>query len=263
MNGDEQMVHVLARAKKNIVAYQPAKPGKKPKRGRPGKYGKKLRLMELFEKSTNGYVFQNDGANIYHRKESVRYLAINLMWKPTRGMLRFILVESSRGQMILISSDLELDPIAAVELYCRRVTIETLFDTLKNMTGGMCYHFWSKYLKPVSRKPIRNDKTIRITTNIKQTRNTLVAIEKFVNIKLLVIGLLHVLALDQPEKVKAKANCWLRTVTSQIPSEFVTRIALAKIIKNNLRSLGSNWIMQLIRDKQNPAPNSKDEITAA
>jgi len=263
MHGDEQMVHVLARAKKNIVAYQPAKPGNKPKRGRPRKYGKKLRLMELFEKPTNGHSFRNADANIYNRTESVRYLAINLMWKPTRGMLRFILVESSRGRMILISSDLELDPVAAVELYCRRVTIETLFDTLKNTTGGMCYHFWSKYLKPISRRPIRNDKTIRFSSNIKMTRNTFVAIEKFVNIKLLVIGLLQVTALDRPDQVKAKANCWLRTVTSKIPSEFVTRIALAKIIKNNLRSLGSNWIMQLIRGKQTPTPNPKDEINAA
>ena len=95
------------------------------------------------------------------------------------------------------------------------------------------------------------------------TRNTFVAIEKFVNIKLLVIGLLQVTALDRPDQVKAKANCWLRTVTSKIPSEFVTRIALAKIIKNNLRSLGSNWIMQLIRGKQTPTPNPKDEINAA
>ncbi len=263
MDSNGQSVHVLVRAKKNVVAYQPAKPAKKPKRGRPRKYGKKLRLMDLFDNSANGYVFQKADANIYRRTESVRYLTADLLWKPTRGMLRFILVESSRGRMILISSDLKLDPIAAIELYCRRVTIETLFDTLKNTLGGMSYHFWSKYLKPVSRRPIRNNKTIRFSTNIKQTRNTLVAIEKYVNIQLLVIGMLQVIAMELPGQVKAKANCWLRTVTSKIPSEFVTRRALSKIIKNNLHCLGSDWITQLIRDKQNTSPKSMDENDAA
>ena len=70
-------------------------------------------------------------------------------------MLRFILVESSRGRMVLISSDLKLNPIAAVEMYCRRVTIETLFDTLKNTLGAMGYHFWSQYLRSASRRFLR------------------------------------------------------------------------------------------------------------
>ena len=55
--------------------------------------------------------------------------------------------------MILISSDLKLDAITAVDLYSRRVTIETMFDTLKNTLGGMAYHFWSQYLSPASRRP--------------------------------------------------------------------------------------------------------------
>jgi len=36
-----------------------------------------------------------------------------------------------------MTSDLSLDPIAAAQLYCRRVTIETMFDTLKNTLGAI------------------------------------------------------------------------------------------------------------------------------
>jgi hypothetical protein len=62
--------------------------------------------------------------------------------KSTKAMLQFIMVESSRGRMVLISSDIELTPCAAIELYCRRVSIETLFDALKNTLAAMAYHFW-------------------------------------------------------------------------------------------------------------------------
>ena len=152
--------------------------------------------------------------------------------------------------MVLISSDLKLDPVAAIELYCRRVTLETLFGTLKNTLGGMGYHFWSQYLNPASRRPKKNAWQRQGSSNIAQTRNTLAAIEKFVNVQLLVLGVLQLIAKAHPAQVKAKASCWLRTVTSNTPSEFVTRTALIKVIKNNLYGLGKDWIMQLIRQKQ-------------
>ena len=102
--GGENLVHILTRAKKNVVAYLPASPGKKRKRGRPRKYGKKLKLMKLFDSKAKTCKFQTAEASVYNRPEPVRYLALNLLWKPTKGMLRFVLVESSRGRMVLISS---------------------------------------------------------------------------------------------------------------------------------------------------------------
>jgi hypothetical protein len=53
-----------------------------------------------------------------------------------------------------------------------------------------------------------------------------------------------------PVEVKAKAKCWLRTVSTNTPSEFVTRTALSNILKNNLYGFGKDWITQLIRQKQ-------------
>ena len=175
---------------------------------------------------------------------------LDLLWKPTKGMLRFILVETSRGPMVLISSDLELGPVTALELYCRRVTIETMFNTLKNTLGGMAYHFWSQYLRPASRRPKKNAPKRQRSSNRRQTLNTLAAIEKFVNVQLLVLGMLQLIAKTCPEQVRAKARCWLRTVSSSTPSEFVTRMALVNTIKSNLLSFGKDWITQLIRARQ-------------
>ena len=69
-------------------------------------------------------------ADIYDKSETVRYLVLDLLWKPVKGMLRFIPAETARGRIILMTSDLALAPATAIHLYCRRVTIETMFDTL-------------------------------------------------------------------------------------------------------------------------------------
>jgi hypothetical protein len=153
--------------------------------------------------------------------------------------------------------------MTAIELYCRRVTIETMFDTLKNTLGGMAYHFWSHYLSPASRSPKKNKDQKQHSSNLKQTQNTLNAIEKFVNVQLLVLGMLQLIAKQFPAQVKTKANCWLRTVSSNTPSEFVTRTALANVLKNNLYGFAKDWIAQLIRQKQKKSKNKDSRSKAA
>jgi len=149
-----------------------------------------------------------------------------------------------------MTSDLKLDPITAIQLYCRRITIETMFDTLKNTLGAMAYHFWSHYLSRTSRTPKKNKDLEQTSMDIEKTNNTLTAIEKFVNVQLLVLGTLQLIAKQFPADVKAKANCRLRTVSSKTPSEFVTRTALANMLKNNLYGFGKDRITQLIKQKQ-------------
>ena len=136
------LLHVLTRAKKNVVAYRTPRIRKKRSRGRPRQYGTKLKLVPLFDSWR--HKFETANTEIYKQREQVRYLTLNLIWKPVKRHIRFILAESSRGRIILMTSDLSLGPLVAIELYSRRVTIETLFDRVKNILGGMGYHFWSK-----------------------------------------------------------------------------------------------------------------------
>jgi len=257
LSGVGNFVHILTRAKKNIVAYGKPPKKKKSQRGRPREYGKKLKLMTLFDSKAKCYAFQTIKADIYGQNENVRYLVLDLLWKPVKGMLRFILVETSRGRIILMTSDLKLDPITAIQLYCRRVTIETMFDTLKNTLGAMAYHFWSQYLSRASRKPKKNKGQEQISTDFEKTNNTLAAIEKFVNVQLLVLGMLQLIAKQFPAEVKTKANCWRRTVSSNTPSEFVTRTALANILRKNLYGFAKDWITQLIQQKQKSRKNKR------
>jgi hypothetical protein len=261
LKGMRNPIHILTRAKKNVTAYLRAPKKRKGTRGPQKQYGKKLKLMKLFD--SRPHHFQTDEVTLYGKQEKVRYLVLNLLWKPVKGEIRFILVESSRGRIVLMTSDLDMDPLLALELYGRRVTIEVLFDTLKNTQGGMGYHFWSQSLSPASRRPRRNDDQIRDTANIENTRKTLGAIEKFVNLQLLVIGILQLMAINMRDEVNEKARCWLRTVSSSTPSEFVTRNAIMNLIRRNLSGLGENLITRAIREKQKSYPNMWHQEDAA
>jgi hypothetical protein len=89
------------------------------------------------------------------------------------------------------------------------------------------------------------------------------AIEKFVNIQLLVLGMLQLITKTYPTQVKDAAHCWLRTVSSSIPSEFVTRVALRHVLIRNILGFGKDWIVQLIRDKQEQPPTPRTYGIAA
>ncbi len=255
INGESNRVHILTRAKKNVVAYIPYTSVRKAKRGRPRKYGKKLKLMTLFDSRFWKKKFNRVETTVYRKQETIRYLTLDLLWKPTKGRIRFFLIETSRGRIILMTSDPTLDPIVALQLYCERTKIEIMFDALKNVMGGLNYHFWSKPLPPVSRRPLRNNSPRPESSNPELTLNTFQAIENFVNIQLLVLGFLQLLAAKFPLHIWSQSRCWLRTYTSATPSEFVTRTVLCSIIKSNLLGFRKDWITQLILDKQKNSTN--------
>lgn len=240
---------ILTRAKKNIVAYLDPAPETDPsKRGPKRKYGAKLKLMELFDDWAEK--FDTTEALVYDKVETVRYLALDLIWKPVKGRLRFILIESSRGRIVLMTSDMNMECRVAIKLYCHRVTVETLFDGLKNLLGGMAYHFWSQYLETASRKPKRNCKHKRVSSRPEKTEETLGKIEKFVAVQMVVLGTLQLLACSFGREIHDKANCWLRTPCGEIPSVFVTKTALARMITRNLLTIGKDGITQIIINKK-------------
>ncbi len=247
-------LHILTRAKKNVVAYMAPVQPKKSRPGRPRTYGKKLKLQKLFDQWPDK--FTTVESMIYHKQEKVRYLTLDLIWKPVKTKLRFILIENSRGRIILMTSDLALQPLIALKLYCRRVNIETLFDVIKNLLGGMRYHFWSKYLAPASRRPAKKGMPKPTSSRPDKTQNTIRAIEKFLHVQLLVVGALQLIACHFAMQISAGARCWLRTPCGEIPSVFVTRTALANTIRTNLFSFATDWITQLILKKQNVGKNT-------
>jgi hypothetical protein len=242
------LLHILTRAKKNVVAYRQPPPPRPHRKGRRRIYGRKLKLMKLFD--TRPDDFLSAKAIVYQQQETVRYLVLDLIWKPAKGLVRFILVETSRGRLIMMSSDLTLEPLLALSLYTARVRIESLFASVKNLLGGLAYHFWSSYLAPVSRRPMRGSHPAPVSSRPDRTANTLAAIEKFMALHLVVLGALQLLAAICTDAVRHHARSWLRTPSGPLPSDFISRIALANVLHDNIRTVAQNSVTELIRRKQ-------------
>ena len=241
-------LHILTRAKKNVVAYRQPPPPRPHQKGRRRVYGRKLKLMKLFDARPADFLSAE--AVVYQKKETVRYLVLDLIWKPVKGLVRFILIETSRGRLILMSSDLTLEPLLALSLYTARVRIESLFASVKNLLGGLAYHFWSKYLAPVSRRPKRGSHPAPVSSRPDRTANTLAAIEKFMALHLIVLGTLQLLAATCADAVRRHAHCWLRTPSGPLPSDFISRTALANVLHDNIRTVTENPVTASIRRKQ-------------
>jgi hypothetical protein len=244
-------LHILTRAKSNTVAYKPAPAPAKPRRGRKRLYGKKIKLYDLFD--ARAAPFQTVRATVYGTAQDVRILTLDLLWKPTKGMLRFILVESARGRMVLITSDLTLAATDALEMYCARTRIETLFNSIKNLLGAMAYHFWSRYLPKASRRPLHNQTNAPVSSRPDKTRTTQQAIAKFFAVHIIALGLLQVLACRCGAQIHRIAHCWMRTPCGKTPSESYARAAVTNLWNEFSTENTNNEIVRIIRQKQKRA----------
>ena len=69
--------------------------------------------------------FKETEAELYGRKETIRYYCIDLLWgQKLYQELRFVLVEMNGSQSILANTCLELDPLSVIQLYSYRFRIE-------------------------------------------------------------------------------------------------------------------------------------------
>jgi hypothetical protein len=245
----EQLVHLIIHAKKNVVAYLLPKPETQKKRGRKRKYGEKLKLFFLFDSWNKKFI--STQATIYGKKEKITFLCLDLLWRPLKGKIRFVLANTSHGKIILMSSDLFLDPIKIIESYCFRITIETMFDSFKNIMCGFSYHFWSKYSYKKKRIPSKkNNVYITDSSNPEKSYEKIITIEKFVNLHVIALGLIQLISIKFKNLIWSTSNCWLRTFTSTIPSIFITKIAITNIVKNHLNVFAKKPIIALIISKQ-------------
>jgi hypothetical protein len=146
---------ILTRAKKNYVAYFPAEPKPPGRRGPQPRYGDKVHLMACFD---HPQLFHTVQCHVYGKLEAVQLMRIPLLWKPLGDWLLFSFAITSRGPIVLMSSDLTLSATTAIELYGSRTRIETLFSMMKNILGAFRFHFWTKQLPRHSRRPTANRK---------------------------------------------------------------------------------------------------------
>ena len=211
---------LVTRAKGNCIAYYPPEIPKERHRGRPRKRGAAVKLSELFNDEK---AFTSSQINLYGSKETISYRCVDLLWgQKLYQMLRFVLVKSSKGNAIFVSTDLSLSPESIIRIYARRFKIEVSFNVLKHQFGTFDYHFWTKALPklkhytaddaptPLSQVTEPNDRR-RILDKVR-------AIERFVQCSCIAATIAQMLALDDHflEGITKGRN--LRTPSPKSPS---------------------------------------------
>ena len=240
------LITLIIRAKKNCVAYFKAPVPQKKRPGRPRQYGEKLRLLELFDQQ---HLFSKIECTIYGKVEAVSIISLDLLWKPTAGLIRFVLAVTSRGPIILMCSDLQQDPVKALELYCARIRIETMFDMLKNVMGIFRYRFWTKGLPRHSRKPRKNKylETPMGSDQKRKVRRCFDAYERFVMSGAIALGLLQLISLKYQNSVWREFQGFLRTKSRSLPSERTVKSVIANLLLMDLFTSAPGLIMREIQ----------------
>jgi hypothetical protein len=205
-------------------------------RGRPRKYGKKVTFKQVFKEMMDS--FETVTLKLYGKEETVRYLCMDLIWRPLGQKLRFVLVKTNEKCMILACSDLSMHPERIVVAYSYRFKIEVSFKMLKHVVGGFCYHFWTAAMPKLSRfKTCIDISKVTGEKDREKIVSTMRAVEVFSFISCIAMGILTIISLQLPNMVWGRFTGWLRTRSSETPSIETVRSVLQQEVWRNIHKV--------------------------
>jgi hypothetical protein len=218
--------HLVTRVRTTAVAFFPAPPRPGKRRGRRAVYGRKTKLRDWFALEKH---FIKAPSPVYGEAGvTLRYYAYDLLWRRLGGLVRFVwVIHPTRGQLVLLCTDLTLQPLDIIRLYGWRFKIEVSFKQAIHTVGAYAYHFWMENMIPIrrgdgSQHPHRQSESYR-----QALRRKLAAYERHIQLGLIAQGLLQYLAVTFRRVVWFNFHSYIRTASpKKAPSEWVVSHAL-------------------------------------
>ena len=229
--------HLVTRVKSNAVAYAPAEPPNgKRKRGRPRRYGRKIKLKSLLSDPRSMIELASP---VYgERNVMLRYRVCDLIWRPAGRLVRFVaVIHPTRGSCLLMATDLSLSAGDIIYLYGLRFKIEHSFKQAVRLIGAFAYHFWMMDMTPLRYRNGNQHLHRQPADYRNHVRRKMHAYHVFIQAGVVAQGLLQYLAVASPKLVWGSFGSWLRTIRPGIPpSEFVVTTALRQTLPDFLLS---------------------------
>ncbi len=222
----EQGHHLVTRVRRNAVAFEVPSPRSRRRPGRPRKYGRKRKLSNLLGADQG---FLTALSPVYDETDvQIQYATRDLIWRPAGQLVRFVFVHHPRrGELILMTTDLTLDPLDVITLYGYRFKIEVGFRQALHVLGAYSYHFWMANMPARKRGSGNQDIRKRSTEYKLAVRRKIGAYHRFVQLGCIAQGLLQLLAIEERQSVWQHFRSWLRTMNPALPpSELVVIQAL-------------------------------------
>jgi hypothetical protein len=243
--------HLITRVKRNSVAYYPATPPRAPRRrGRPRKYGKKIKVASLLK---NTRQLQEAASPVYgDQGVTIRFRTADLLWRPVGILVRFVAVDHPRrGTILLMSTNLNLSPLDIIRIYGLRFKIEVSLKQALRVIGAYAYHFWMGAMKPL-RRASGNQYLHRESDAYRDAvRRKIGAYHRHIQLGVIAQGLLQILSATMSKSVWRSFGSWIRTIRPGLaPSEQVAAIAMRNTLPEFLASAAQTAILvKFLRDR--------------